>query len=83
MFLGHSEIHENSDSDLYSNLENAGIPGNLKCTFRAYDCIGCLRLLEGGGQNVFDCHTNTVLSLTDCLNLDMSLSLFEAQFVLL
>lgn len=83
MSLGHSEICENSDSDLYSNLENAGIPGNIKCTSRAYDCIGCLRLLEGGRQNVFDCDTNTVLSLTDCMNLDMSLSLFEAQFVLL
>lgn len=78
-----SEIPENSDSDLYSNLENAGIPGNLKCTSRAYDPIGCLRLLEGGGHNVSDCDANIVLSLTDCMNFDMSLSLFEAQFVLL
>lgn len=58
-----SEIPENSDSDLYSNLENAEIPGNLKCTSRAYDCIGCLRLLEGSGQSVFYCDTNIVLSL--------------------
>lgn len=77
-----SEIPENSDSDLYSNLENAGIPGNLKCTSRAYDCIGCLRPLEGGGH-VSDYDANIVLSLTDCMNFDMSLSLFEAQFVLL
>lgn len=58
-----SEIPENSDSDLYSNLENAGVPGNLKCTSRIYNCTGCLRLLEDDGQNVFDCDANIVLSL--------------------
>ena len=78
-----SDIPDNSDSDLYSNLENVETPGNLKCTSRAYDCIGCLRLLEGGGQNIFDYNTNIVLSLTNRINLDTSHSLFEAQFALL
>lgn len=61
-----SEIPKNSDTYLYPNLENAGVPGNLKCTSRAYDCIACLRLLEGGGQNVLDSDANIVLYLLMC-----------------